>query len=85
MCYVNIALITDYDVGVAGETSAVTHEEVLRVFTENNDKLRGLLFALIPQVPTERTCPCATALTGARNEKRRPPAPPTPSVVFERL
>lgn len=68
MCYVNIALITDYDVGVAGETSAVTHEEVLRVFTENNDKLRGLLFSLVPQLPEERACPCATALKGARVE-----------------
>ncbi len=68
MCYVNIALITDYDVGVAGESSAVTHEEVLRVFTENNDKLRGLLFALVPQLPQERACPCATALQGARVE-----------------
>ena len=68
MCYVNIALITDYDVGVAGETSAVTHEEVLRVFTENNDKLRGLLFSLVPQLPETRSCPCATALKGARVE-----------------
>jgi 5'-methylthioadenosine phosphorylase len=66
MCYVNIALITDYDVGVAGESEAVSHEEVVRVFTENNDKLRSLLFSLIPRIPGERTCPCATALQGAR-------------------
>ena len=68
MCYVNVALITDYDVGVVGETSAVTHEEVLRVFTENNDKLRGLLFSLVPRLPLERSCPCSTALKGARVE-----------------
>ena len=68
MCYVNIALITDYDVGVPGHEAAVTHEEVLRVFTENNDKLRNLLFALVPQIPAERNCPCATALKGASVE-----------------
>ena len=67
LCYGNISLITDYDVGVEG-VPPVTHEEVVRVFTENNDKLRDLLFAVIPALPTERDCPCATALTGARFE-----------------
>jgi len=68
LCYVNIALITDYDVGVVGESEAVTHEAVVKVFTENNDKLRRLLFSLVPKVPTERSCPCGTALQGARFE-----------------
>ena len=68
MCYVNISLITDYDVGVEGEVDAVSHEEVLRVFNENNDKLRKLLFSLIPRISTERGCPCGTALRGARLE-----------------
>jgi 5'-methylthioadenosine phosphorylase len=67
LCYANISLITDYDVGVEG-VPPVTHEEVVRVFTENNDKLRDLLFAVIPALPAERDCPCATALTGARFE-----------------
>jgi 5'-methylthioadenosine phosphorylase len=67
MCYVNVSLITDYDVGIEG-TPAVSHEEVVRVFTENNDRLRGLLFSLIPRIPSDRSCPCATALEGARFE-----------------
>ena len=67
MCYANISLITDYDVGVEG-TPPVTNDEVVRVFTENNDKLRKLLFAVIPALPETRDCPCATALTGARFE-----------------
>lgn len=66
MCYVNIALITDYDVGVPGKSGAVSHEEVLKVFSENNDKLKGLLFSLIPKITSERSCPCSTALQGAR-------------------
>ncbi len=68
LCYVNIALITDYDVGVVGESEAVTHEAVVKVFTENNEKLRRLLFSLVPKVPAERSCPCGTALQGARLE-----------------
>ena len=67
LCYANISLITDYDVGVEG-VPPVTHEEVVRVFTENNEKLRDLLFAVIPELPEARTCACATALTGARFE-----------------
>ena len=65
LCYANISLITDYDVGVEG-VPPVTHEEVVRVFTDNNAKLRDLLFSVIPALPAERTCACATALTGAR-------------------
>ena len=40
-------------------------EEVIRVFNENNEKLRELLHGLIPAIPTERECSCATALAGA--------------------
>ncbi|MGH2699412.1 MAG: MTAP family purine nucleoside phosphorylase, partial [Actinomycetota bacterium] len=68
ICYVNVALITDYDVGVEGESDAVTHEAVIEVFNANNAKLRDLLFSLIPKIPAERSCPCATALQGARFE-----------------
>jgi len=40
----------------------------VRVSTENNAKLKDLLFALLPGIPEERACPCATALKGARFE-----------------
>ena len=65
ICYVNISLITDWDVGV-GDIPPVTNDEVVKVFGENNAKLRDLLFAMIPAVPDKRACPCATALQGAR-------------------
>jgi 5'-methylthioadenosine phosphorylase len=69
ICYLNVALITDYDVGVEGQDAEpVTHEMVINVFQENNAKLRDLLFSVIPALPTERDCPCATALQGARFE-----------------
>jgi 5'-methylthioadenosine phosphorylase len=69
MCYANISLVTDYDVGVMGEVEPVSHEEVIRVFNENNARLRELLFRMIAEIPEERgDCPCATALANARFE-----------------
>ncbi len=67
ICYANISLITDFDVGVEGAPT-VTHEDVIRVFGQNNEKLRTLLFSLIPELPSERDCECATALATARIE-----------------
>jgi 5'-methylthioadenosine phosphorylase len=68
MCHGNISLVTDYDVGVVGEIDEVTHEEVIRVFQQNTDRLRELLFRMIAALPEERDCPCATALANARFE-----------------
>jgi 5'-methylthioadenosine phosphorylase len=70
ICYVNVSLITDYDVGLEGMPGVepVSHAEVVRVFEENNAKLRSLLLALIPTVPHERSCICSHALSGARFE-----------------
>jgi 5'-methylthioadenosine phosphorylase len=68
MCFLNISLVTDYDVGVIGEVPPVSHEEVIRVFQENNERLRRLLFAIVSAIPDERDCPCATALANARFE-----------------
>jgi 5'-methylthioadenosine phosphorylase len=69
MCYLNLSLITDYDVGVEGsDVDAVSHEMVIKVFDENLARLRDLLFQVIPALPKDRACPCATALEGARFE-----------------
>ena len=63
LCYTAIALVTDLDAGVEGE-HGVTQEEVFRVFGENTERLRGLLFAVLAALPPERTCPCPRALDG---------------------
>ena len=65
LCYVNVSLITDYDVGVEG-VPPVSVEEVVAVFAENNARLRDLLTAMAPAIPAERGCSCGTALAGAR-------------------
>ena len=68
MCYANISVVTDYDVGVIGETEPVSHEEVIKVFQDNLERLRDLLFRMITKLPEQRDCPCATALANARFE-----------------
>ena len=61
MCYVNIALITDYDAGVDSD-DAVTNADVARVFADNLDKVKALLLDMVPHIPAEQHCPCPTAL-----------------------
>ncbi len=66
LCYANISMVTDHDVGVEG-AAPVSHEQVVAVFNENNAKLRDLLFAAIPNIePQPEDHVCATALRGAR-------------------
>lgn len=65
IAYANVSLITDYDVGVE-DAPPVTHAEVVATFGQNNDKLRKLLFHVIPKVPTEPDPHAANALEGAR-------------------
>lgn len=50
MDVVNISLITDYDAGLVSDVEPVTMEEVYRVFNENNDKLKKLLFTMIERI-----------------------------------
>jgi 5'-methylthioadenosine phosphorylase len=64
LCYATIAMVTDYDVGVEGRP-AVTAAEVVRVFEENNARLRELLFAVIPKIGPQPEDVCSTALRGA--------------------
>jgi 5'-methylthioadenosine phosphorylase len=64
LCFANVALVTDYDVGV-DDIAPVSHHEVMKVFGENIEALRNLLFAAIPEVPAERGCSCGSALAGS--------------------
>ena len=68
LCYANVSLITDYDVGLEDEPGieAVSHESVMQVFAENNERLRRLLFEAIPKIGPQPDDACRTALSGAR-------------------
>lgn len=63
LCYSAIALVTDFDAGVAGG-DAVTQEEVFRVFGENTARLRTLLLSVAERLPEQRDCLCLRALDG---------------------
>jgi 5'-methylthioadenosine phosphorylase len=65
LCYANIAMVTDHDVGVEGG-APVTHAEVAKVFRENNERLRALLLAAIPRIGPQPQDACATALADAQ-------------------
>ena len=70
ICYLNISLITDYDVGLEDipDIEPVTMEEVIEIFNANNEKVKELIFNIIPELPTIRECVCKTALAGAKFE-----------------
>ena len=67
MCYLNVALITDYDAGLEGhpDIKPVSVEDVESTFASNIAVVRDLILQLIPRIPTERDCPCGSALKGA--------------------
>lgn len=61
ICYANIALVTDYDAGLEGrdDIPPVTEEEVLKVFDENNEKVKKMLFEIIKRIDTDsKNCDC---------------------------
>lgn len=67
MCPVNISLITDYDAGLVSETDPVNHADVIKVFNENNEKLKNLLFTMIEKMPVKRNiCECENVLEHSR-------------------
>jgi 5'-methylthioadenosine phosphorylase len=68
MCFATACLITDNDAGVEGGET-VTHEEVMRVFADNIERLKVALQEAISRLPgTEpddtATCPCRRVLDG---------------------
>ncbi|MEU0391943.1 S-methyl-5'-thioadenosine phosphorylase [Streptomyces sp. NPDC006208] len=65
LCYTSMSLVTDLDAGAeAGE--GVSHEEVLKVFAANVDRLRSVLFDAVAGLPSNesRDCLCTGALEG---------------------
>lgn len=68
ICYVNIALVTDYDVGIVAEGGAepVSAAEIINVLNANNERVKKLIFEMIKRMPEVRDCPCASALKNAR-------------------
>ena len=68
LCYLNLSLVTDYDVGLEGDSDVkpVSHEEVVRVFDRNMGSLRDLISEIVKALPEKRGCGCGSALRHAR-------------------
>jgi 5'-methylthioadenosine phosphorylase len=62
-CYVPIALVTDFDAGLAAE-EAVSQAEVFRVFAEHTERLRELLRSIVAGLPLDRDCACLDVHAG---------------------
>jgi 5'-methylthioadenosine phosphorylase len=67
LCYANISLVTDFDVGLEGmpDVPPVSADSAFAVFKENLERLRSLLFAAVPRVGPQPQDVCSTALQSA--------------------
>ena len=62
LCYLNVSMVTDYDVW---KGQPVNIPEIIRVMTENIEKVKTLLEMALPKIVGERSCECATAMANA--------------------
>ncbi len=67
MCYLNVSLITDYDAGLEGreDVRPVAQDDVVKVFSANNEKLKTLIAGIIKALPPHRGCRCEEDLRRA--------------------
>jgi 5'-methylthioadenosine phosphorylase len=64
LCYANVSLVTDYDVGLEG-MAPVSAEAAFGVFRDNLDRLRALLVRAVPRMGPQPDDVCASALGSA--------------------
>ncbi|MCX6731450.1 MAG: S-methyl-5'-thioadenosine phosphorylase [Candidatus Parcubacteria bacterium] len=60
ICYLNISLVTDYDVGIYSQkkVAPVSVKQVLDNFGKNIEKLKNLISLIIKNIPEKKTCDC---------------------------
>lgn len=59
ICYVSLAMVTDYDVWAEKPVSTL---EIIKTMQENSDNFKRLIMEALPEIPEERTCSCGEAL-----------------------
>ncbi len=64
MCYVTVAMVTDYDCWHE-EHKAVTVDEIIRNLTRNAENACNLVRHAISRIPVNRACACGSALKHA--------------------
>ncbi len=62
ICYVSVAMVTDYDVWA---DKPVTAHEVIETMERNSANFKKLITSALPLIPSEKTCDCHEALRGA--------------------
>ncbi|RLI10575.1 S-methyl-5'-thioadenosine phosphorylase [Candidatus Bathyarchaeota archaeon] len=62
ICYVSVAMVTDYDVWAERPVST---QEIIETMTRNAANFKKLIMEAIPEIPRERTCRCGEALRDA--------------------
>jgi 5'-methylthioadenosine phosphorylase len=80
MCYVTMALVTDYDCWHPGH-EAVTVDQVMAVLNQNSENAQRLIRETVRQLDSERPCKCGSALKSAILTDRTK----IPAVTRERL
>jgi 5'-methylthioadenosine phosphorylase len=68
LCYVNIALVTDYDDGLVADEAPVEAHDVLATLTCNTDKVKKVIKTMLERMPDTRDDLCPNALKFARME-----------------
>jgi 5'-methylthioadenosine phosphorylase len=63
ICYATLALATDYDCWHEEEDVSVA--QILKIISSNVKLAQNVLRNAVDAIPTERSCPCATALQNA--------------------
>ena len=62
ICYVSLAMVTDYDVWAEKPVSTL---EIIETMRENSANFKRLVMEALPEIPEERTCGCGEALKHA--------------------
>ena len=63
ICYLSLAMITDYDVW---QPQPVSAEEIIKTMKANLEKIKKLLKATIPKIKEKRNCLCPKSLKEAK-------------------
>jgi 5'-methylthioadenosine phosphorylase len=64
ICYATVAMVTDYDCWREGHDD-VTVEQIVAVLHQNAANAAQVVRNAVAAMPTERACPCASALKTA--------------------
>ncbi len=62
ICYVSVAMVTDYDVWAE---KPVSTQEIIETMNRNSANFKRLIMEALPEIPRERTCRCGEALKSA--------------------